>query len=92
MAQDGQAQQRDCSNSPTPQRNAQKNLASGGVKKVNTQKSINGAINKLQRDSMGDSANQQQDIPNFYDMEGGKVREQNGSNLMQQNQQSYDNV
>jgi hypothetical protein len=35
------------SNSPTPQRNANKNVASGGVKKIQTQKSINGAINKM---------------------------------------------
>lgn len=85
VAQEGGAQRND-SNSPTPQRNANKNLASGGVKKVQTQKSVNGAINKMQRDSMGESANQQQELLNFYEMQA-KERENNGSHLiMAQNQ------
>jgi len=45
-------------------------MNSGGVKKVQTQKSINGNINKIQRDSMGESGNQQHnELPNFYDKE-----------------------
>ena len=40
-------QRTDSNSSPTPQRNNQKNLASGGVKKVQTQKSITGGIQKM---------------------------------------------
>jgi hypothetical protein len=40
----------------------------------------------MQRDSMGESANQQQELLNFYEMQA-KERENNGSHLiMAQNQ------
>jgi hypothetical protein len=49
------SEQRETSNSPTLNRNVGKNLTSAGVKKVQTQQSIKGNLNKIQRDSMGDA-------------------------------------
>ena len=43
------------SNSPTPQRNSNKVHIGGGLKLPSQIKSITGGLNKLQRDSMGDT-------------------------------------
>lgn len=50
---------RNDSNSPTPNRNTNKLLMSGGIKtsQPQTKKSINGGLNKNQRDSTGDVGN-----------------------------------
>ena len=63
------------SNSPTPQRNGNKVMIGGGLKLPSQIKSITSGLNKLQRDSMGDtgSGEPQHNAPNFYEFPNSKA-------------------